>query len=339
MTRRGGCIRRVSAASISAPPITTMASGRCVCAPIPCESAAGNKPIMATSVVIMPARRRFCAAERAAASMGSPPLRSCRKYVTISSASCTAMPKMEMKPIAAETDSSSRVTSRARMPPVQATGIEISTIRVAAEHRELHRRVAPAVLATDHVRTVLGGDGRQLAERDAAAVRRRHGDAPERGQVAAVLWQPAHGEREALLAVEDLRHRLPADGGLHHRLDVARIEPVAFALRPVGDDLDARLPHRADEAEVVDAPHLAHHLDHLLGEAVVRLHLGPCDLHAVLALYARERFLDVVGDVLREIEDHAGELVLQLLLEDLRQLVLVEAVLPLAFGPERGEER
>ena len=43
---------RATTASISAPPMTTIASGFCVCAPMPFESAAGKRPIIATSVVI-----------------------------------------------------------------------------------------------------------------------------------------------------------------------------------------------------------------------------------------------------------------------------------------------
>ena len=42
--------------------MTTIASGFCVCDPIPCESAAGNSPSVATSVVISTGRKRCSAA-------------------------------------------------------------------------------------------------------------------------------------------------------------------------------------------------------------------------------------------------------------------------------------
>ena len=42
----------------SNPPTITMANGRCESEPMPRESAAGNKPRMATSMVIMIGRKR-----------------------------------------------------------------------------------------------------------------------------------------------------------------------------------------------------------------------------------------------------------------------------------------
>ena len=48
-------------ASTSEPPMTTMASGFCDSEPMPCESAAGVRPSIATSVVISTGRKRFSA--------------------------------------------------------------------------------------------------------------------------------------------------------------------------------------------------------------------------------------------------------------------------------------
>ena len=47
-------------------------------------------------------------------------------------ASCTAMPKMEMNPIAAETERCVPVRNSAITPPLQATGIESSTISMSS---------------------------------------------------------------------------------------------------------------------------------------------------------------------------------------------------------------
>ena len=47
------------------------------------------------------------------------------------SASWTEMPKIEMKPIAAEIEKCVRVMSSARMPPVQATGMPPRTISMS----------------------------------------------------------------------------------------------------------------------------------------------------------------------------------------------------------------
>ncbi len=59
--------------------------------------------------------------------------------------------------------------------------------------------------------------------------------------------------------------------------------------------------------EVLDAPTLAIDVDDRLGDLLVALEVGAEDLDRVLALDAGERLLDVVGDVLREVEDDAGE--------------------------------
>ena len=71
-TRSGGCTTRVNIARINDPPMTTIASGRCVCDPIPWESAAGISPSVATSVVMSTGRKRFSAASRAAFSIEWP---------------------------------------------------------------------------------------------------------------------------------------------------------------------------------------------------------------------------------------------------------------------------
>jgi len=59
--------------------MTTTASGFCVCAPIPFDTAAGKSPSMATSVVMRTGRNLFSAASRAACSMECPSL-SCSRW-------------------------------------------------------------------------------------------------------------------------------------------------------------------------------------------------------------------------------------------------------------------
>ena len=71
-TSSGGWRMRVRTARISDPPMTTIASGFCVCAPMPFDSAAGKRPSMATSVVMRHGRNRFSAASRAACSIEWP---------------------------------------------------------------------------------------------------------------------------------------------------------------------------------------------------------------------------------------------------------------------------
>ena len=65
----------VSSVDVTSPPMTTVASGRCTSAPVPCESATGMKPRLATSAVIRTGRSRSRAPPSAAASGEAPPVR------------------------------------------------------------------------------------------------------------------------------------------------------------------------------------------------------------------------------------------------------------------------
>jgi len=145
----GGCTARAMIARIIEPPMTTIASGFCVCEPMPFETAAGNRPIIATSVVIRHGRRRFSAASRAASTIDKPSTSRRRwKYVTTKIASCTAMPKMEMKPIAADTEKCVPVTkqredaSRARHRDVREHDDRIGPVlhRAVNEERDQEQR-------------------------------------------------------------------------------------------------------------------------------------------------------------------------------------------------------
>ncbi len=83
----GGWTSRVSTASASDPPMTTMASGLCACAPMPFESAAGRSPSIATRVVMSPARKRWVAAAWAPWSSDLPSAHWRWAYVTTGSRS------------------------------------------------------------------------------------------------------------------------------------------------------------------------------------------------------------------------------------------------------------
>src|SRR5262249_34094655 len=71
-TSMGGRSTRDRMARISAPPMTTMASGFWVWAPMPFEIAAGKRPTIATSVVMSTGRKRFSAAIAAPSSSDFP---------------------------------------------------------------------------------------------------------------------------------------------------------------------------------------------------------------------------------------------------------------------------
>ncbi len=60
------------------PPITTVANGRWISAPMPVLKAIGKKPKLATNVVISTGRNRVVAARCTASSSVNPFARSCR---------------------------------------------------------------------------------------------------------------------------------------------------------------------------------------------------------------------------------------------------------------------
>ncbi len=77
--------------------------------------------------------------------------------------------------------------------------------------------------------------------RDLRALLRSDRDVANRADAGAVRFEPADGEIEFALAFEDLGNRLPADGRLHDRLDVAGVQAIARDLLANRRDADARL--------------------------------------------------------------------------------------------------
>ena len=106
----------------------TMAKGRCESEPMAWESAAGRRPSVATSKVIMMGRRRRTAPSTAASTMcswveTSMPLRRARSWLMNSimmTPVCTETPKSARKPTAEETEKLVCVRNKARGPPMEA---------------------------------------------------------------------------------------------------------------------------------------------------------------------------------------------------------------------------
>ena len=76
--------------------MTTRASGRWISAPIPCESAAGRKPITATMAETMIARNRISQPRTIASRIGIPSARVCRIEETRTTPFSTLTPKTAM---------------------------------------------------------------------------------------------------------------------------------------------------------------------------------------------------------------------------------------------------
>ena len=205
---------------------------------------------------------------------------------------------------------------------------------VAPAHGELHRHVALQILAKYYRRALFLDHLGDLTERHLSAIGRGHQDVANGAHVAPVLFRPAQDEVEMLFSFEDLRDDLPANRCLHHRRDVASVEPVAANLRSIGRNTNGRLTKRAEDAQILDTRNLFEHIDDVLGLGLVDMQIRAHDLDRVLALDPRHGLLDVVGNGLRETEHHAGKGRRQLFLHSAGHRFLGDALAPFAGGPQ-----
>src|SRR5689334_1278887 len=132
--------------------------------------------------------------------------------------------------------------------------------------------------------------------------------------------------------------RLTADSRLYGCIDVPRREPEACRPGTIDIDADGRLSQRIEDRQVGDTRQRLQHITDLACRALEQLELVAEELDGVLALDSRGGLFDVVLNVLREVEIHAGEFLLQGGSELRGQFVLVGAVRP---GIERlqGDEK
>ena len=136
------------------PPTTTIASGFWACEPIEVASAAGNRPSAAVSEVMTTGRTRSSAPRITASRTGSPLGRIWLKYEIRSTPSCTATPKIEMKPTAAEIENGVPVSLSAQTPPIVAA--TTLTMTSSASFIELNAvysriRIRPIESGTIHI--------------------------------------------------------------------------------------------------------------------------------------------------------------------------------------------
>ena len=88
----------------------------------------------------------------------------------------------------------------------------------------------------------------------------------------------------------------------------AGIEPVACRLGAIDAYVEIGLTEHVKDAQILDAAHLRHLCVDLARQSLEHRQVRADDLDGISALDAREAFLDVVLDVLREIEFGADEL-------------------------------
>src|SRR4051812_18769794 len=83
------------------------------------------------------------------------------------------------------------------------------------------------------------------------------GDSPDVFRIAAKVMRQAKDDVVELLPFDHLRECAPADGHLHDLLDGVDVDPVASTGPAIDLDLQARLAHDGEEADVLDAAHRA----------------------------------------------------------------------------------
>ncbi len=117
--------------STISPPTITIAKGRCESEPMSCDIAAGSRPSVATSIVIMMGRRRREAPSLAASRVGIPRVRSWLMYSIMITPISTDTPIRARKPRPDETLKCVPVMRRLRNPP---SGESATTARIKPTH-------------------------------------------------------------------------------------------------------------------------------------------------------------------------------------------------------------
>ena len=223
--------------------------------------------------------------------------------------------------------------------------LENGAAQIAAAHAELDRHIALLLLAIDegsaryqaHVGQILE---RHLNEAVAGARRRGHRNSLDGLEVASIGRTQAHHHRKMPVAgaLVEIARALAADRRLHDGIDVAGRQSIARGPDPIDVDADRGLPERTQHGQIRDARNLGEHLRDVVRGLLQGLEVIAVDLDGILALHARCGLFDVVLDVLREIEVHAGKLLLQRLRHVLGELFLVDPARPGVEGLQRHEE-
>src|SRR6267378_2454538 len=126
--KASGSSSSVKIVALTMPPTITTANGRWVSEPMPCDSAAGNKPSPAIRAVIRIGRRRSTAPSTTALSSGLPRRTKSTICSTMITPFCTEIPATAMKPTAAETERCRPAIASPATPPTNVKGTIISTM-------------------------------------------------------------------------------------------------------------------------------------------------------------------------------------------------------------------
>ena len=184
---------------------------------------------------------------------------------------------------------------------------------VAAAYAEFDRHETLVALAENVGGAGIERDDGEVAQRNiGVAVRRLNADLDIAHfvDVVAILRRQPHHHAELAVRLQQRGRDGAAQRGLNDGVDVADVQAVARRLFAIDLDVQIGLPEHPERAEIGDAlapapsRRMAALRDLLQGRQI-----GTDDLDRIGAFDARQPFLDIVLDVLREIEVDADEFV------------------------------
>ena len=139
-----------------------------------------------------------------------------------------------------------------------------------------------------------------------------HFDVADFFDAVAVFRRITDDEIERPVAFQHRTRYGATHGRLHDQVHITGIQAIARRLGTIHLDVQVGLSEHGEDAEVLNAPHLAHLVPNLLGKVGDGLKIGTDDLDRIDAFDARDPFLDVVLNVLGEIEDDPRQFVIKL---------------------------
>ena len=214
--------------------------------------------------------------------------------------------------------------------------------QVTAAHAELDRDEALHALVINPGGSRVQGDVRQFAEGyvgiGAGGGLIAHFDIANFIDAVAVFGRITDDQIELPVTLQDRSRYGAAHGRLHDRVHIAGIEAIARGLGAIHFDVQIGLSQDGEDAEVGDAPHLAHLVPDLVGKIGDGLEIGTDDLDRINTFDARDPFLDIVLNVLGEIEDDPRKLVIKLLLNLVGEFVFGQTLWPFIKRLEGSEE-
>ncbi len=164
------------------------------------------------------------------------------------------------------------------------------------EHRH-----AGGHLEVDVRRAVLEFHLRHLTERYPLPARRHDANAGNVLDRTTEWLLIAHGQIVALIADQDLTHRLSADRGFDGILHVADVEPESVSGAAVHDQIHIRLPAHLENTEVGDAGNLRHDVAHLIRLFLEHLQIPAVQLHGDTFISGRHgRFVHFILAILAQ---------------------------------------